>query len=112
MRAIQLALQAKRIIDDDFARKKNHRELLAEGPGLDRVGNLRLQLCAAIEARELNAGVIAFVTPLLRGLGILLARGRLVEWQLDAMKLRRDRFGERREIVSLQDRFNLSGDVF
>ena len=57
--AVELLLQPQRVIDDDFAGQEDHRQLVAEGPGLDRVGECRLKFLAAVEPGELDAGVVA-----------------------------------------------------
>ena len=91
-RAVELLLQPQRVIDDDLAGQEDHRQRVAERPRLDRVGELRLQLLAAVELGELHAGVVADGVLALRPSPATRSRvGRRVEQQLDFAGLRRRR---------------------
>ena len=83
-RAVELAFEPERVVDDDFAGEKHDRELIGEAPCLDRVVDIHGQRFAAVESREIHTGVMADGVVALRTRLPLLARTRRVEGQVDA----------------------------
>jgi hypothetical protein len=88
-RAIQLALQAQGVVDDDLSAEEDQGELLAEAPRLHGVAQLGRERLAALEAREVLAGVVAEGAGVARGaLGPLLPCRMSVERERDLREVR------------------------
>ena len=72
---IEFALQAERIVDHDLAGQEDHRELVAEAPGLNHVGQRGLKRFAAIEAGEVFLCVVGNVGAGVLGAGLPFGAG-------------------------------------
>ena len=92
-------LQPQRIVDADFAPQKDHRQRIAEGPGLDRVVEFCLQRFAAIELRQLKLRVVAGRVVVGGKFFKFSASRQRVERQIDVRQLGRHRPADRLEAV-------------